>query len=49
MIYTPPIMLNAHYSSLSLLFGTLKKAQIIYLVRRPKERIVGVLVYAQLL
>ena len=30
MILTPPIMLKAPYSSLSLLFGPLKRAQIIY-------------------
>jgi len=30
MLTTPPIMLKVPYSSLSLLFGPLKRAQIIY-------------------
>ena len=49
MLPTPPIMLKTS----SLLFGPLKWAQLfttyLYLIRRPKGRIVGVTVYAQLL
>ena len=53
MIPTPPIMLKAPYSSLSLLFGPLKLTQIIYnifyLLKRPEGRTVGVPVYAHFL
>ena len=46
-------MLHVPYSNLSLLFGPLKWAQIIYnifyLLKRPEGRTVGALVYAHLL
>ena len=49
MLPTPPIMLKVPYSSLYLLFGPLKWAQLfttyLYLIRRPAERIVGALVF----
>jgi len=50
MIPTPPIMLKTPYSRLSLLFEPLIEPKIIYnifyLLRKPKGRTVGDLVYA---